>query len=379
MDASEQAVPGKSSAPVVKKFLKPIKTKLRLKKEDVRQCRLCMRVLPRADTHDTMAPGSDLCRKILDAVVVEIFSSDRVTSVCINCIMMVDIINDFRMTCRKADTLHGTKLMMLHPGSWLSDENKLSLVSCHRLLKRNRAEMDALFRCSGVNNQEIHRLTKGKEMVLEPIREPVMNFERVDVAVISKSNEEKAEMKTEENVDNGPEMSEQCGTEQDAQLEEARRMTAKKEAKMYMCELCGKLMQKMYMEEHENMHMGQKPYECTEENCNKTFGSNVVMSIHIINVHRKGQRYECETCHKSIKGLAFYNQHLQTHQATNSLKVPCKVCGKTFYKRYLRDHMFVHTGETPYKCEFCDRKFAARNNLAVHRRKQHSDKLENQG
>ncbi|XP_065074850.1 zinc finger protein 26-like [Ochlerotatus camptorhynchus] len=376
MMASVQSVSGESA-----KLLKPVKTKLRFKKEDIRQCRLCMRVLPRADIHDTTTPGSDLRRKILDAVAVKITSFDKVTSVCINCIMMVDIINDFWMTCRKADTLHGTKLLMMHPGNWLSDENKLTLVACHRLAKRNRAEMDALFRCSGLGNGDIHRLTTGEEMLLEPKKDPTLNVERVDLAVrvvTVKPNEDKVEINTEEIIDSDPEMSEQCGRKLDAQVEEAnRRVVARKEANLHMCEMCGKLVQKMYMEQHLNMHVGQKPYECPEENCTKRFSSNLVKNMHVSNVHKNvKKRFECETCHKSIKGLPFYNQHLQTHLATNSLKVPCNVCGKTFYKHYLRDHMFVHTGEMPYKCEYCGRKFAARNNWAVHRRKQHSDKLE---
>lgn len=381
MATSEQTASGESTTPVVKKFLKPIKTKLRLKKVDVRQCRLCLRLLPRVDTRDPLTTDSDLRWKILDAVLVEIFSEDKVTSVCINCLMVVDIINDFRMTCRMADTLHGTKLMMMHPGSWLGDENKSGLNSCHQLIKRNRAEMEALYKCSGVNNEEIHRLIQREQRVLDTKGSPEKNPAREDMTSTVELNEGAVAVNTKETtVDGLPEVSNPSApAEEDAQLEEARRNTAKKDAKKYMCELCGKVLQKMYREEHINMHMGRKPYKCSEKNCDKSFGSHVVMSIHVINVHRReNQRFECQTCHKSIKGLAFYNQHLQTHQATNSLKVPCKVCGKTFYKRYLRDHMFVHTGEKPYKCEFCKRKFAARNNLAVHRRKQHLDQQTNQ-
>lgn len=302
--------------------LKPMKSKLLFRKTDFRQCRLCMRVVSRADTKDSCLVGSDLRQKILDAVAVRIFSHDKITSVCINCVMLVDIINDFRFSCRKADMLqNGTKLIMLHPGNWLSNDNKSNLVSCHKTIKRNRAELDALYKCSGLDNEEVE----------EKEEKPVMKLEPVDVVVTCMKNEEDIECNIDE-IDRDSDESEQSEPEQYPKFEKAEKKPSKKNAKDYMCELCGKLMQKAYMEQHVNMHTGLRPYKCPEENCNKTFASKAVLRKHT----RKKKRFECETCHKSIQGWLFYQLHLQIHQGTNSQKLPCTVCGKTFYKSALR-------------------------------------------
>lgn len=325
MASSEQTVPGPSAPPVAKRILKPVKTKLRLIKSDVRQCRLCMRILARADTFDTKSSGSCFRQKILDAVEVEIWPSDDVTSVCTNCIMMVDIIIDFRLACRNADMLHRTKQpMMLHSGSWMSEENKSCLASCHRLIQRNRDKMEELVRYACAKNEEEERLIEEEKMVVEP-SDPAMNFE---------PKEDVVEIKTEETSE--PELSNQCGTDQDAQVKKAQPMVSTKQPrydKTFMCEQCGKTMQPGYREQHLNMHKGIKPYKCPVESCSQRCASEKLMNLHFKNIHSdQKKRFECKICHKTIKGRVPFKHHLQTHQADNEQKVPCDVCGKKFYK-----------------------------------------------
>src|SRR5690349_16547690 len=44
----------------------------------------------------------------------------------------------------------------------------------------------------------------------------------------------------------------------------------------------------------------------------------------------------------------------------------CPVCAKSF--RRLREHFRTHTGETPYQCEICGRRFKVGAHIARHRR-----------
>ncbi|KXJ69975.1 hypothetical protein RP20_CCG025256 [Aedes albopictus] len=158
--------PPRNPSPSTQSSLKPSKVKLRLKKADIRQCRLCMRVLPKAETIDMAFDSrSDQRHKILDAVGVRITVNCKLKSVCVNCWVIVDIVYNFRVTCQQADTLHGTRLLMMHPGLWLSKENKQMLINCHKLVEKNRAEMAGLFKCS--------TLDKGEEVKLIVEQEPL--------------------------------------------------------------------------------------------------------------------------------------------------------------------------------------------------------------
>ena len=100
------------------------------------------------------------------------------------------------------------------------------------------------------------------------------------------------------------------------------------------CKVCGyRFKKRSYLEEHMTFHTGERPYKCSF--CDKKFR---VKFSHT--VHERGHKGELPQC---------------------------KVCGRRFKRRrYLERHMTIHTGERPYKCSFCDKKFWVKSSHRTH-------------
>ena len=63
----------------------------------------------------------------------------------------------------------------------------------------------------------------------------------------------------------------------------------------------------------------------------------------------------------------------QTSGGENKKNYKCLKCSfSSFYPGNLRVHMRRHTGEKPFRCEFCGRPFSDKSNLNSHKRRKHS-------
>lgn len=53
-----------------------------------------------------------------------------------------------------------------------------------------------------------------------------------------------------------------------------------------------------------------------------------------------------------------------------------QVCGKAFYEKFqVTQHMHIHSGIKEYHCDFCDKSYAKRDSLRLHKKKVHSDEV----
>ncbi|KAL1399650.1 hypothetical protein pipiens_008027 [Culex pipiens pipiens] len=351
--------PATTAAATAKPEIKAVKTKIKIKKADIRQCRLCLRVLPRAEVRETRGNNSvDLSRKIETAVAIRILKNDKLTTVCVNCLRLVDISYNFRMACMKTNIIYSGKLVMLHEGTWLEEDKKELLDDCQELVRRHRLEMDKLFKCSGYESGNVEIFTSVEE-------EPVLEVK-----------EDPVEQPAADEIDDSePEATD----EWNKMIESAPAKRVKQDngtipIHRYICEICGQVVDKHNEEFHRNEHLNITPYQCP--NCPVAFHSKYALHRHKVKLHdREIFTKECDICHKTIRGKGGFNRHMARHNDPTVDTASCDVCGKRYRKSYMKDHMNTHTGNMAHACRICGRTFAAKTNLFTHMKKYHKLKL----
>ena len=107
------------------------------------------------------------------------------------------------------------------------------------------------------------------------------------------------------------------------------------------CLLCDSIFtgptRKVSLERHLLSHTREKPYTCTEPNCDKAYHRNSELLRHVRTSHLGLRPFTCTECSRKFQSVTTLNNHMASHSDERSYA--CDKCDKTYkYKQDLAYH-----------------------------------------
>ncbi|XP_059611318.1 zinc finger protein 37 homolog [Phlebotomus argentipes] len=127
----------------------------------------------------------------------------------------------------------------------------------------------------------------------------------------------------------------------------------------YSCDCISQL--KRHLQTHSNAH----PFKCTL--CEKTYGYKSSLHHHMQTHCKEKNHNPCPECGKVFSTPKYMKLHLKTHNPERMFACDWNFCKyRTHNSSHLKRHRRTHTGENPFKCEFCNSKFNTKDEMKRH-------------
>nr|KAG5695156.1 hypothetical protein BaRGS_030202 [Batillaria attramentaria] len=111
------------------------------------------------------------------------------------------------------------------------------------------------------------------------------------------------------------------------------------------------------------------------ETCRKCFATKSDLRTHI-RTHTGETPYKCEFCDRAFKQRGHRKLHIQVAH-TKDMPYTCELCGQSYPTRYrYQIHLKRHTGIKEHQCAYCDKAYYTVGKLNEHKRKHHKDEVD---
>lgn len=98
--------------------------------------------------------------------------------------------------------------------------------------------------------------------------------------------------------------------------------------------------------------------------CDKEFLGGNDLRKHV-RIHTDERPFECQHCGQRFRQGGCLKNHIASQHGTSETYT-CYYCNKTFpIKERLRLHMRLHSGEKPYQCKICSKRFARGGQVSI--------------